>query len=61
VRKLLFLAAIGTAVWWFVTRRGAPRPGGVTIGYEDGSSVTLEVGSPEHERLLAIAAGAAAP
>ncbi len=61
MRRLLFLAALGAAVWWFVTRRGASSPGGATIGYEDGSSVTLDAGSTELERLLAIAAEAAAP
>jgi hypothetical protein len=31
---------------------------GATIGYADGSSVTLAAGSPELERLSQIAAGA---
>lgn len=61
MRRLLSLAAIGAAVWWFLTRRGTSSPGGVTIGYEDGSSVTLDAGSPELERLLAIAAEASGP
>ena len=61
MRKLLSLAAIGAAVWWLVARRGKSSPAGATIGYEDGSSVTLAAGSPELERLLAIAVEAAAP
>ncbi len=61
MRKLVSLAAIGAGVWWFVTRRRTASPGRATIGYEDGSSVTLDAGSPELERLLAIAAEAAAP
>ena len=35
--------------------------GGATIGYADGSSVTLEMGSPELDRLLQIAGEATAP
>jgi hypothetical protein len=61
MRKLLSIVAIGVAVWWFITRRGTSSPDGATIGYEDGSSVTLHAGSPELDRLLAIAAEVAAP
>jgi len=61
MRRLLSLAAIGAAVWWLFGRRGQADPSRVTIGYADGSSVTLEAGSPELERLLQIAAGAATP
>ena len=60
MRRLLSLAALGAAVWWLIGRREKPSPGRVTIGYADGSSVTLEAGSPEHDRLAAIAADAAA-
>lgn len=60
MRRLLSLTAIGAAVWWLLGRRSKPSAGRVTIGYADGSSVTLEAGSPELERLAAIAAGAAA-
>ncbi len=61
MRRFLFLAVIGAVAWWFLTRRGASSPDRATIGYEDGSSVTLDAGSPELERLLAIAAEAAGP
>jgi hypothetical protein len=58
MRKLLSLALVGGLVWWLLGRR---RPGGgpsATIGYADGSSVTLDTGSPEFDRLLQIAAEA---
>ncbi len=61
MRKLLSLAAIGAAVWWLLGRRSKPSTGRVTIGYADGSSVTLEAGSPELDRLTAIATEAATP
>ena len=60
MRKLLSLAAIGAAVWWFLGRRSKPSGTRVTIGYGDGSSVTLDAGSPELDRLTSIAAEAAA-
>jgi hypothetical protein len=61
MRRLLSLAAIGAAVWWLLGRRSKPSTARVTIGYADGSSVTLDAGSPERDRLAAIAAEAAAP
>lgn len=61
MRKLLALAAIGVAAWWFLARRGRSDTVGATIGYEDGSSVSLDADSPELDRLVAIAAEAAAP
>lgn len=61
MRRLLSLAALGAAVWWLLGRRAKPSAGRVTIGYADGSSVTLEAGSPELDRLVAIAAEAVAP
>jgi hypothetical protein len=60
MRRILLLAAIGAAVWWLIGRREKPSPGRVTIGYADGSSVTLEAGTPTFDRLAAIAAEAAA-
>ena len=59
MRRLLSLAAVGAAMWWLFGRREKSSSSRVTIGYADGSSVTLEVGSPEHDRLAAIAAEAA--
>ena len=58
MRKLFSLALAGALAWWFFVR---PRKAGrrsATIGYGDGSSVTLEAGSPELDRLLQIAAEA---
>ncbi len=60
MRRLLVLAAVAAAVWWVLGRREKTSPGRVTIGYEDGSSVTLDAESPELARLLEIAAEATA-
>jgi hypothetical protein len=60
-RRLLVLAGLAAAGWWFFRRREKPDADGVTIGYADGSSVTLAAGSPEHDRLASIAAAASAP
>jgi hypothetical protein len=58
MRKAVFLAVVGGLAWWLLGRRRGAARAGVTIGYTDGSSVTLEPGSPELDRLLQIAAGA---
>jgi hypothetical protein len=58
MRKLFSLALIGGLVWWFFGRRRETGRGSATIGYTDGSSVTLEAGSPELDRLLRVAAEA---
>lgn len=58
MRRLLGLVLAAAAAWWFVGRRGSESGPAATIGYDDGSSVTLEEGSPELDRLLQIAAGA---
>ena len=55
MRKLLSLALIGGLVWWFMGRRRAGDESSATTGYADGSSVTLDSGSPELDRLLLIA------
>ena len=61
MRRFLALALAAAAGWWFfVRRRDAGRRTSVTIGYTDGSSVTLDAGSPELDRLTSIAAGASA-
>ncbi len=60
MRKLLSLAALAAVVWWFVGRRRSSAHETATIGYADGSSVTLEPGSPELERLLLVATRATA-
>ena len=58
MRRLLSFAVVGGVVWWLLGRR---RPGAgtsATIGYADGSSVTLDSSSPELDRLQQIAAEA---
>jgi hypothetical protein len=58
MRRLFWLAVIGGLAWWFLGRREAEQGETATIGYADGSSVTLGADSPELDRLLQIAAGA---
>jgi len=58
LRGLLRLMALGGLVPWLLRKRAsaAAHAGeGVTIGFEDGSATTLEVGSPERELLIAAA------
>ena len=58
MRKLLALAAAAAIAWRVVARRRqAPEPR-VVVGYDDGSTVTLEPGSPERELLVAAASEA---
>ncbi len=59
MRRVLILALAGGIAWWFFARRGDSEQPSVTIGYADGSAVTLDTGSPELDRLLRIAAEAA--
>jgi hypothetical protein len=59
MRKLFGLALIAGLAWWLLGRRLEEDPVSATIGYDDGSSVTLEPGAPELERLLIAAAEAA--
>jgi hypothetical protein len=58
MRKLLVLAVIGGVVYWFLNRSGSDDGQSATIGYVDGSAVTLEAGAPELDRLLQIASEA---
>ena len=58
MRRLLVLAFLGGLAWWFVARRREEPVRSATIGHADGSSVTLDEGSPELDRLLQIAAEA---
>ena len=60
MRRLFSLALIGGLAWWFLGRRRTDGESSATIGYADGSSVTLAPGSPELDRLLRIAAEARA-
>jgi len=52
MRKLLALAAAGALAWRLLWRRRAAPAPRVVIGYEDGSTVSLEPGSPERELLV---------
>jgi hypothetical protein len=58
MRRLALLALIGALAWWFLGRRGCEPEESATIGYADGSSVTLDGASPELDGLLQFAAGA---
>ncbi len=61
MRKLLALAVIGGIVYWFLNRGASGDGQSATIGYADGSAVTLEQGSPELDRLVQIASDALLP
>ena len=60
MRKLLALAVIGGIVYWFLNR-GSDDGQSATIGYADGSAVTLDPGAPELDRIVQIAAEALQP
>ncbi len=60
MRRLVALLALAGAAWWLL-RRSRDRQETATIGYADGSSITLEPGAPELEPLLAIGREAVAP
>ena len=52
MRKLLALAGLAGVTWWLLGRRGHRAAGShVTVGYADGSAVTLEADAPVLERL----------
>jgi hypothetical protein len=51
MRKLLMLAGLAVLVWWVLGRGRGAAAELATVGYADGSSVTLERGTPELERL----------
>jgi hypothetical protein len=54
MRRLLVLAGVAVAAWWFLTRR-RPTPLRVVVGYADGSAIELPDGSWERERLVSSA------
>jgi hypothetical protein len=55
--RLLLLGLALLAARRFLARRSVPDEQ-VTVGWEDGSSVTLEPGTPERDRLVELARGA---
>lgn len=57
IRKVLFFGALAGAAWWLLHRHESGRDERAVVGYGDGSSLTLEAGSPELDRLLEIARG----
>jgi hypothetical protein len=61
MRKLLFLAIVGGIAYWFLNRGSSADAQTATIGYVDGSAVTLEAGAPELDRLAQIASEALLP
>lgn len=58
MRRLAWLVVLAVTVWWFIRRRDRGEEQSATIGYADGSAVTLDAGAPERDRLLQVAAGA---
>jgi hypothetical protein len=56
MRKLLLLTALALLVWrLWRRRRDAGELGRAIVGYVDGSSLVLDPGTPEHDRVLAVA------
>jgi hypothetical protein len=54
-RSLLVLLAALAGIAAVVLRRRERLRDRVTVGFEDGSSLTLEAGNPDADRLLALA------
>jgi hypothetical protein len=54
-RSLFVVGAAAGALAAVLLRRRDRRRDRVTVGYEDGSSVTLDAGSDDADRLLALA------
>jgi hypothetical protein len=54
VRNLAVLAALAAVAWLVLARLRSSAPQAV-IGYDDGSSLTLEPGRPELHRLVSAA------
>jgi hypothetical protein len=59
VRRLLFLLVLGGLVWAALARR-RPRAPEATVGYDDGSALTLEDGAAGLEPLVRAASAAVA-
>jgi hypothetical protein len=58
MRRPLALLVLLAGLILYLLRRREQRRERVHLHYDDGSTVTLEQGSPEGERLLALARGA---
>jgi hypothetical protein len=56
VRRLVVLLVLAVGAWALLSRRRAPGPV-ATIGYDDGSTLVLEPGSPGLDRLVRAADG----
>jgi hypothetical protein len=54
-RRLLVLLAAVAGIAAVVLRRRERSRDRVSVGFEDGSSLTLEAGTPDADRLLALA------
>lgn len=55
MRRALLAIVMGVVAWRFVSgRRGVGNE--VVVGWADGSSVSLDDGAPERDRIVAIAA-----
>ncbi|HET9241918.1 MAG TPA: hypothetical protein VFN99_00655 [Gaiella sp.] len=55
--RILLLAAAAALVAWLLRRRGRDDGDRVVVAWQDGSELELRPGSPEGERLVAIAQG----
>ena len=55
--RLLLLAAAAAVVAWVLRRRGRDDARRVLVAWQDGSELALRPGSPDGERLVAIAQG----
>jgi hypothetical protein len=51
--RLLLVALVGLLVWRFLRGRGGGEA--IVVAWTDGSSLTVEAGAPEHDRLVAAA------
>jgi hypothetical protein len=60
MRRLAVLLALAALAWTLLSRRRRPPAALATIGYDDGSQLILEAGSPDLERLALAAEGALA-
>jgi hypothetical protein len=55
IKRVLVAAGLGALGWGFVRTRRRERTERAAVGYTDGTSVVLERGAPELERMLQVA------